>query len=321
MKMKQTLALLLTLIMCLSLCACNSSAENDSQANTSESTNSTAADNEVENSVVLAVGEKAHGDICDVTITSVECVDKIENGLEFSMWSPANQTSYEDVFADDGYSIIMIEYHVDYAGKATGRFSLDFELDYDDGYIFTPNTNNLVPATESGVGFEKTYTFSTDNSITVEDALSYKGEDAVTYVVVNDVALTDTDKPFVLRVGIPTEPDTQKTDSYGILTYVQGNAETFTFDLRTVELTISSEAGNKRFEKTGTVVGMNNGLPSLNEIYGDNSWAIKYGDNPVRETVFFREDVDVSAYIGEEITFSFVYGDGDNHPVDAYIVE
>lgn len=318
--MNKTISLLLALMVCLSLCACNSSTKNNSQANTSEATNSAVTDNDAENSQVLAVGEKAHSDICDVTVTSVECVGKIEDGLKFSMWSPANQTSYQDVFADAGYSIIKIGYHVDYTGKETGRFSLGFELDYDDGYIFTTGANHLVPATESGVGFKKTYTFLTDNSFTVEDALSYKGEDMVAYVAVNEVALTDTDKPFVLRVKIPTEPNIKKTDPYGVsVTEEQGNVETFTFDLRTVELTISAEAGNERFEKTGKVMGMNNGLPSLNKIYGNNSWAIKYGDNPVRETVFFREDIDVSAYVGKEITFSFVYG--DNHAVDAYIVE
>lgn len=318
--MNKTISLLLALVLCLSLCACDSSTKNNSQVNTSVATNSAVTDNDAENSQVLAVGEKAHSDICDVTVTSVECVGKIEDGLKFSMWSPANQTSYEDVFADAGYSIIKIGYHVDYTGKETGRFSLRFELDYDDGYIFTTGANHLVPATESGVGFEKTYTFLTDNSFTVEDALSYKGEDVVTYVAVNEVALTDTDKPFVLRVKIPTEPNIKKTDPYGVsVTEEQGNVETFTFDLRTVELTISAEAGNERFEKTGKVMGMNNGLPSLNKIYGNNSWAIKYGDNPVRETVFFREDIDVSAYVGKEITFSFVYG--DNHAVDAYIVE
>ena len=157
--MKKTITLLLALALCLSLCACDSSTKNNSQANTSVATNSAVTDNDAENSQVLAVGEKAHSDICDVTVTSVECVGKIEDGLKFSMWSPANQTSYEDVFADAGYSIIKIGYHVDYRGKETGSFSLSFELDYNDGYIFTTGANHLVPATESGVGFEKNIHF------------------------------------------------------------------------------------------------------------------------------------------------------------------
>ncbi|MBR0397133.1 MAG: hypothetical protein IJI10_02585 [Eubacterium sp.] len=110
-----------------------------------------------------------------------------------------------------------------------------------------------------------------------------------------------------------------------MLGYVQGEADIFTYDLRTVTFDLSSKSAegeepeNERYEKTGTVIGPNPHNPSLNEKYGNNSWDIKYGDNPVRELVFFRDDIDVSAYIGKEVTFSFVYG--DNHAVDAYIVE
>ena len=70
---------------------------------------------------------------------------------------------------------------------------------------------------------------------------------------------------------------------------------------------------------TGKLIGPNPHNPSLNEKYGNNSWDIKFGDNPVRMLVFFQEDVDVEPYIGKEITFSFVYDDGNC--VDAFIVE
>ena len=129
-------------------------------------------------------------------------------------------------------------------------------------------------------------------------------------------------------IGLPTAPDALEPSvtNSGSYTYKQGEAETFIFDLRSVEFKTESEstgdeqAESARLEKTGKLIGPNYGLPSLNEIYGNNSWAIKYGDNPVRETVFFREDIDLMDYIGEEITFSYIFSK-DGHAIDAYIVE
>ena len=278
--------------------------------------------------VLLQVGDTAEGEICAITVNSVEYVNKIENGLKFEMWSPAVQENYQDVYAEEGYSIVKISYHIDYSGKESGFFTLGIELDYDDGYTFNTNVSHLEPKAESGVGFKKTYDFPTYNSFTVEDPLNYKGEDAEAYIVVNDVVLTDTDKSLVMRISIPTAPDTLEQTSYGEIQsydYKQSDAEIFTYDLRSVEfdLTAAAEAEgpaeDERVELTGKVIGPNPHNPSLNEKYGNNSWDIKFGDNPVRKLVFFQEDVDVTPYIGKEITFSFTYDDGNC--VDAFIVE
>lgn len=273
---------------------------------------------------LLTVGETAHGKIIDITVTSVEYVNKIENGLEFYMWSPAERRDYQDVTAEAGYSIIKISYHVDYHGKESGRFTPSFEINYDDGYSFTTAISHANPKPEGGIGFEKKYAFSSNLGFDVDDPLSFTGEDAIAYIVVNDEVLTETEKSLVMNIAIPKTPDTLEDKAAGDLTvqeYVQGETETFTYDLRSVEFDLTSKPaeGDARYEKTGKVIGPNPHNPSLNEKYGNNSWDIKYGDNPVRELVFFRDDVDVNAYVGKEVTFSFIYG--DNYAVDAYIVE
>ena len=161
---------------------------------------------------------------CDSNIR--EYVDKIENGLLFHMWSPAEQTNYQDVTAETGYSIIKISYRFDYKGKERGVFPLNFELDYDDGYIFTTEANHFMPAPEGGIGYSKTYDFLTTNSFEIDDPLNFIGEDAVTYIVVNDIVITDTEKPLVLKIEIPISPDTIKT---------QGDTESVIYDLRSIE--------------------------------------------------------------------------------------
>ena len=319
--MKKVILILLALVMVLSLCACGGTTEPEP---TLEPTPEATPEPE---ETILKVGDTAKGEICDVTVTSVENLNKIENGLLFHMWSPAERTDYQDVTAENGYSIIKISYHFDYKGKESGRFSVNFVIDYDDGYLFTSGANHLMPAAESGIGFERTYDFLATNIFEIDDPLNYKGEDAVTYIVVNDTVITEVEKELLLKVDVPTLPDTYEPMPGGIgLVETQADAQTYTFDLRSVDFDISLvnaadvQEEPARYENTGTVVGPNNGLPSLNEIYGDNSWAIKHGDNPVRETVFFREDVDLWDRLGDEITFSYIYSD-DGHAIDAYIVE
>ena len=233
--MKKLLVMVLVLVMVLSITACGEATETNSG-----SESATTDTNTSENSNEYDVGDTAEGEICSVTVNSVEYVDKIENGLKFEMWSPAVQTNYQDITAEEGYSIVKISYHIDYKGKEKGRFTLSFELDYDDGYTFDTGVNHVVPKAESGVGFEKTYDFLTDNSFEVDDPLNYKGEDAIAYIIVNNVALTDTEKPLVMRVGIPVAPDTLEPDGFGNEIYTQNDTETFTYDLRTIEFDIMS---------------------------------------------------------------------------------
>ena len=275
----------------------------------------------------IGVGETAHGKILDITVNSVEAVNKIEEGLLFHMWSPAERKEYQDVAAEDGYSIIKISYHIDYNGKESGHFTTTFELNYDNGYTFTPGTDHLVPKPESGFGFERTVAFPLVASIEVDDPLSFTGADSAAYIVVNDEVLTETDKSLVLNIAILKAPDKIEDVGEGefqIQQYVPSETESFTMDLRSDDVDLKPAEGggteDERFEKTGKIIGPNPHNPSKNEKYGDNSWDIKYGDNPVRELVFFRDDVDVESYIGKEVTFSFLYGD-DNSLIDAYIVE
>ena len=78
-----------------------------------------------------------------------------------------------------------------------------------------------------------------------------------------------------------------------------------------VDLVFESAAiVSDRFEKTGV-------LRSPNESYGNNSWNIKFENSDYLGLVYFAEDV--SAYQGQEITYSYRYTlDGC---VDAYIIE
>ncbi|MBR6259601.1 MAG: hypothetical protein IKR21_05255, partial [Oscillospiraceae bacterium] len=123
--MKKAITILLALLMVLSLAACgdDSSTTNTSAATSTENTPATETAGQSNTEITLLnVGDTAQGDICDVTVTSVEYVDKIENGLLFHMWSPAEQTNYQDVTAETGYSIIKISYRFDYKGKERGVF-------------------------------------------------------------------------------------------------------------------------------------------------------------------------------------------------------
>lgn len=94
--MKKTITLLLTLVLCLSLCACG-----DGKAE---------AEGKPTESSELKVGDTAKGQLFDVTIQSVEPVEKIENGFVRHMWSPAEKTNYQDITAEEGYSIVKITY-------------------------------------------------------------------------------------------------------------------------------------------------------------------------------------------------------------------
>lgn len=244
--MKKRIAMLLACVMVLSMVACGggdttkeTSAPAESAANTPEPTEAVETPAETDTpatpepaleaepeDLVLNVGDTVHSEICDLTVTSVEYVDLIKNGFLTNMWSPSTKKTYQDVFAEDGYSILKISYHFDYTGKAKGTVELAIEVDYDDGYIFSGVEGHAVPvARTSGlVGFEEKYEFGARRYFEIEDPLNYKGEDAFTYIFVNDAVRTNTDKSFVLKIGIPTSPDQTN------------NIETFTYNLRYKDL-------------------------------------------------------------------------------------
>lgn len=200
--MKKTLALLLALVMVLSLCACGggnvTKASEENEPKEQETTSSQPK-----------IGDTVHGKTGDFTVTSVEVVDKIENGYYKHLWSPAEKEYYEDVTAEEGYSIVKISYHFDYTSKTNGTMVLSLELNYDDGYTFNGNGNHALPAIENKVrvGYEERYNFpSSSYYFEVNDPLEFEDFDACAYIFVNDTAINNAEKTFVLDVGIPTEP-------------------------------------------------------------------------------------------------------------------
>lgn len=219
--MKKTITLLLTLVLCLSLCACG-----DGKAE---------AEGKPTESSELKVGDTAKGQLFDVTIQSVEPVEKIENGFVRHMWSPAEKTNYQDITAEEGYSIVKITYSYSYNGKEAGEFGFDLTLDYDNGYMFDGFGGHVLPTIDSGakVGFEEYYDTGVLGSFAVDDPLTFKGAEAFKYIIVNNEVLSNIDKPLVLKVGIPSSAWDWTPDGFG--NYVlgpQSEPETFTFNLR-----------------------------------------------------------------------------------------
>ena len=223
--MKKIMALILALVLCLSLCACG--------GNDDTSTAAKAPSKASE----LKAGDTAIGQLFDVTVKSVEVVDKIENGYVWHMWSPAEKTTYQDVTAEEGYAIIKITYSYTYKGKASGEFGFELLLDYDDGYTFDGLGGHAIPAidfSKSKVGYEEKYEVGAwDCFCTISDPLNFTGAEVVEYIIVNDQVLSNTDKAFVLKLDVPTSPWDYKANEWGILSLMAvTDPETFTFNLR-----------------------------------------------------------------------------------------
>lgn len=214
--MKKTISLLLALVLCLSLCACGGG-----QATGTKSSE-------------LKIGDTAKGQLFDVTIQSVEPVEKIENGFVRHMWSPAEQTYYQDITAEEGYSIVKITYSYSYNGKEAGEFGFDLTLDYDDGYTFDGLGGHALPAIDSGakIGFEEYYDTGVQGSFAIDDPLTFKGAEAFKYFIVNNEVLSNTDKPLVLKVSIPSSAWGYTQNQWGYELGPKTEPEIFTFNLR-----------------------------------------------------------------------------------------
>lgn len=204
--MKKLLALLLSALMCLSLAACGADSADD-----------TATTEETTAEALLTVGDTAQGSACNVTVTSVEFVDKIEDGYLNHMWSPTVKDTYQDVTAEEGYSIVKISYHFEYTGKESGVVPLRFVLNYDDGYTYETGYDftegwysngvggHALPVIESKtrVGFEESYVFGSQTRIEISEPLEFQAIDAYAYIFINDAVKTNTDKSFVLELTVP----------------------------------------------------------------------------------------------------------------------
>lgn len=224
--MKKALSILLALVICLSLCACGGG--NSDTPDTPETTEAPE----------LKVGDTASGQLFDITIQSVEAIDKIENGFVWHMWSPEEKTTYQDITAEEGYTIIKITYSYSYNGKAKGAFSFGLTLDYDDGYTFNGLGGHSLPALDDSttkIGFEEYY----DNGIgetapfRIDDPLTFTGGEDIEYIIVNNEVLSNTDKSFVLKVDIPTAAWEGVAHGNGyVLMPPQTEPETIIYNLR-----------------------------------------------------------------------------------------
>jgi len=214
--MKETLSLILALVMCLSLCACSSG--NNAPAKSSK----------------LKVGDKATGQLFDITVQSVETIDKIENGYVWHIWSPWEETIYKDVTAEEGYTIYKIVCSYQYTGKKNGVFPFELSLDYDNGYTFYDLGGHALPAIDNSVaksGFEESYDDG-ECYICIDDSLSFEGGEIVKYIIVNDQVLTNTDKAFILKVDVPTSSWEYEKQGLGWVLVAQSEPETFIYNLR-----------------------------------------------------------------------------------------
>ena len=220
--MKKTITLLLALVLCLSLCACGADKVPEASSQPTESSE-------------LKVGDTAKGQLFDVTVQSVEPAEKIKNGFVWHMWSPAEKTTYQDITAEEGYTIMKITYSYTYNGKESGYFGFDLTLDYDDGYTFDGFGGHALPAIDSKtkVGFEEYYDTGEYAEFTIDDPLTFQGGEASKYIIVNNEVLSNTDKAFVLKLGVPTTAWDFTPDQWGnYVLEAQGEAETFIFNLR-----------------------------------------------------------------------------------------
>lgn len=212
--MKKMLAIFLLLVMSISLGACGGD-KNSS----------------------LKVGDTASGQLFDVTIQSVEAIDKIENGYVWHMWSPEEKTTYQDITAEEGYTIYKIVYSYKYTGKESGEFCFELSLDYDNGYTFDGLDGHALPKIDNSVtklGYEESYEIGAwDCFIAIDDPLSFVGEEIVEYIIVNDQVLSNTDKAFVLKIDVPTSAWDYELNEWGIGELVsQSEPETFIYNLR-----------------------------------------------------------------------------------------
>ena len=214
--MKKALSLILALVMCLSLCACSKTTTGFSE---------------------LKVGDTASGKLFDITIQSVETVDKIKNGFVKHVWSPVEDTTYRDITAKEGYTIVKITYSYKYKGKEKGDFKFELSLDYDDGYVFDSFGGHALPALDNTikVGFEEYYDTGTLGSFSIDDPLTFAGGEGHKYIFVNNEVLSDTDKALVLKVDVPTSAWAYSVDEFGVdygVLSPQSEPETFIYNLR-----------------------------------------------------------------------------------------
>lgn len=201
--MKKVFALMLALVIVVSLASCGGGGEGGSQT--------------------YKVGDTAKGTICDITVNSVEFVDKIKDGITEEIWlssgNSTSETKHYDITAKKGYSIAKIDYSFEFKGKEKGELLFGFALDYD-GYTFDDIKENSEPQLETnGYGFEQKYTTGEQTYFKITDPMNFKGGKGVKYIIINDKAKEKNDKSLVLKVNVPTSTDVQTDDGSDLNPY------------------------------------------------------------------------------------------------------
>ena len=180
-----------------------------------------------------------------------------------------------------------------------------------------PLSRDDVDKSISNIAFAKSlignvYTFSGDVYTVTEDhavITFWINDEEGVYGTVLNVMVGNLYLPLEELVALE---NTQKLSFVGRLDDVNAVEQNGYYGTETVvEMIFESVAiVSDRFQRTGK-------LDSPNSSYGDNSWNIKFPNSNYLGLVYFAEDV--SAYQGQEITYSYKSVNGKN--VDARIVE
>lgn len=228
--MKKVLALIMALLMVLSLAACGGSSSGEKQGETQEK--------------VFKIGDTAEGKIFNFTVNSVEYIDKIKDGLKTDYTYSDDpkkfiSTKTSDLTADNGYSIVKIDYSFDYNGKTKGDLLFNIAIDYDSGYVFDECKDHFDECKKtvilpSGTNLFGSYIELNENesgktaTYNVNDPISYKGDKGVKYIVVDNEVKNNSEKPLVLKVSASISSGDNDTESNNSPT----ENETFIFNIR-----------------------------------------------------------------------------------------
>jgi|GEM_PF-5265120 len=209
--MKKIFTIMLAAIMLLSFVACSGNGGGQTANVTTEPTEAPTAEptEEPTEEPMPKIGETVHGKICDVTITSMEYVDKIKQGLVQSVWNGYySDVTYKDVTAKEGYTILRINYSWVYTGKTVGKLVFDAELDFDHGFKFNQESKigHVIPEASSVImyGSEKYQGFEV-MSHKIENALDQNTGRGYICIVVDERVKNDSDKSLVLNFSIPLD--------------------------------------------------------------------------------------------------------------------
>ncbi len=157
------------------------------------------------------IGDTAEGELFSITLKSFEYMDTIKNGRTHVYGYIENPTLFKevcDLTALDGYTFIKMVVVIDYKGKQKTTLPLrNIKLDYDDGYIF--DTDSFRQQQHDNCYSNDTHNVINLDEIKITDPLAFKPKETTIYMTVNKEVQTNTDKPLVLKVSVPTGTGTE----------------------------------------------------------------------------------------------------------------